>query len=184
MRIEEVLYNCTLVEMLVSENVEDDFEESVISFESLIRTLKKNKVFNEYKAEEVNIKFQSYMDKFEDIDETDDDERYDMLSKMQQIIDELEDTIESKDLKEGPKRAFKRVGKEIKRWFRCVGGPKDGKLVATPGSCAKRKDPKKVRRGRKTMRIKRNIILRKGKITRNKAVSKMVVKMNRRLSGK
>lgn len=87
-------------------------------------------------------------------------------------------------LDEGAKRAFKRVNKTIKRYYRCKGGPKDGKLVSTPGACAQRKDPKKVRRARKTMRVKKNIIQRKSKITKNKAVSKMVTKMNKRLAGK
>jgi hypothetical protein len=87
-------------------------------------------------------------------------------------------------LEEAAKRQFKRVGNEIKKRYRCIGGPKKGKLVATPGACATRKDPKKVRQGRKVMRSKKGTIKRKAGVTKRKSISRLVAKMNRRLSGK
>jgi len=87
-------------------------------------------------------------------------------------------------LSEAAIRQFKRVGNTIRKRYRCLSGMKAGKLVATPGACATRKDPKKVRQGRKVMRSKKGTIKRKSGITNRKAISKMVKKMNRRLSGK
>lgn len=87
-------------------------------------------------------------------------------------------------LSEASIRQYKRVGQTIKKRYRCMSGPKAGKLVATPGACATRKDPKKVRHGRKVMRSKKGIIKRKAKVTKRKQLSRMVTKMNRRLAGK
>lgn len=86
-------------------------------------------------------------------------------------------------LDEAAIRQFKRVGQKVVKKFRCLAGPKAGKLVANPSACGVRKDPKLVRRGRKVMRQKGAIIQRKGKIAKNKAQSKQVAKLNKRLSG-
>ena len=87
-------------------------------------------------------------------------------------------------LTEAARRQFKRIGNEIKKRYRCTSGPKKGKLVAEPGKCATRKEPRKVRQGRKVMRSKKGVIKRKAGITKRKAISQLVAKMNRRLSGK
>lgn len=89
-----------------------------------------------------------------------------------------------KILTEAAKRQFKRVGNEVRKRYRCVGGPKAGKLVTEPGKCATRKDPKKVRQGRKVMRSKKGVIKRKAGITKRKSISRLVAKMNKRLAGK
>lgn len=86
-------------------------------------------------------------------------------------------------LDEAAKRAFKRMGKNIKRYYRCTAGKKAGKLVADPKECAKRKDPRKVRVGRRVARLKKGIRIRKGAITAKSAVHKRVVQMNKRLKG-
>jgi len=86
-------------------------------------------------------------------------------------------------LSEGAVRIFKRFGKEIKRRYRCTTGPKKGKPVSHPSKCATRKDPKKVRHGRKVARAKKGIRVRKTKIARRTSMSKMVTRMNARLSG-
>ncbi len=88
------------------------------------------------------------------------------------------------EMTEAAVKQFKRVGNQVKRRYRCLSGPKRGKMVATPAACATRKDPKKVRHGRKVMRSKKGTIARKTKLTKRKQVSRMVAKMNRRLSGK
>lgn len=91
--------------------------------------------------------------------------------------------IEESLLTESAVRQFKRVGTAIKRQYRCKSGPKAGKIVATPRSCATRKDPRKVRHGRKVARTKKGVRVRKTAMSKRKAISKMVTKMNKRLSG-
>lgn len=86
-------------------------------------------------------------------------------------------------LSEAAKRAFKRVGKEIKRRYRCTTGPKKGKVVSDPKLCATRKDPKKVRHGRKVARTKKGVRIRKSAISKRTSMSKLVAKMNQRLNG-
>ena len=87
-------------------------------------------------------------------------------------------------LSEAAIRQWKRVGQTMTRKYRCLSGPKAGKLVSDPTSCAQRKDPKKVRQGRKVMRSKKGTISRKARVTKKKAMSKLVTKMNKRLMGK
>lgn len=87
-------------------------------------------------------------------------------------------------LSEGAVRQFKRVGDTLKQKYRCLSGKKKGKLVSHPGGCGVRKDPKKIRQGKKVMRTKKNLIQRKSKITKRKAISKLVTKRNQLLSGK
>lgn len=86
-------------------------------------------------------------------------------------------------LTEGAVRQFKRNGQSVVRKYRCLAGPKKGKLVSSPSLCSVRKNPKKVRQGRKTMRQKKGIIARKTKIAKTKAMSKIVSKMNKRMMG-
>jgi len=86
-------------------------------------------------------------------------------------------------LDEAAIRQFKKVGDSVVKKFRCLSGPKAGKLVATPNSCGVRKDPKLVRRGRAVMRRKSGLIQRKSLITKKRAQSKQVARLNKRLSG-
>lgn len=86
-------------------------------------------------------------------------------------------------LSEGAVRQYKLINKKVTRKYRCMAGPKKGRLVATPSSCATRRDPAKVRHGRKVMRSKKGIIQRKSRISKNKAMNKVVAKMNKRLMG-
>ena len=86
-------------------------------------------------------------------------------------------------LTEAAVRMFKRMGKEIKRKYRCTTGPKKGKPVSDPSKCAQRKDPKKVRHGRKVARAKKGVRIRKSIIARRTSMSKMVTRMNARLKG-
>ena len=87
-------------------------------------------------------------------------------------------------LTEGAIRAFKRIGTEIKRQYRCTTGPKKGRIVASPQACATRKDPRKVRHGKKVARMRKGIRVRKSSITKRKSVSKMAARMNQRIMGK
>lgn len=86
-------------------------------------------------------------------------------------------------LDESAIRQFKRVGQKLIKKFRCTSGPKNGKLVSSPQACGMRKDPAKVRRGRKVMRTKGNLIKRKSAIAKRKSKSKLVAKLNARIRG-
>ena len=86
-------------------------------------------------------------------------------------------------LNEAAVRMFKRIGKEIHRRYRCTTGPKKGRPVSDPKLCATRKDPKKKRHGRKVARTRKGIRIRKSAITKRTAMSRMVRRMNQRLSG-
>lgn len=86
-------------------------------------------------------------------------------------------------LNEAAVRMFKRIGKEIHRRYRCTTGPKKGKPVSDPKLCATRKDPKKKRHGRKVARTRKGVRIRKSAITKRTAMSRMVRRMNQRISG-
>lgn len=77
----------------------------------------------------------------------------------------------------------KHNGRMIKK-YRCTSGPKKNRLVSKPGDCATRKDPRKVRLGRKIMRTKKGVISRKSKISKRRSISKILSKLNARLMGK
>ena len=87
-------------------------------------------------------------------------------------------------LSEAAIRQFKKVGTTIKRQYRCTSGPKKGKIVSSPQACGQRKDPKKIRHGKKVARLKKGVRVRKTTISKKKSISKMVTRMNKRLAGK
>ncbi len=87
-------------------------------------------------------------------------------------------------LTEAAIRQFKRVGGQIKRQYRCTSGPKKGKIVSTPQACAKRKDPKKRRHGKKVARARKGVRVMKTRIAKKQQQSKLVTRMNRRISGR
>ena len=95
-------------------------------------------------------------------------------------VDEATDEI----IEEGAIRQWKRQGGKLVQKYRCMAGKKKGKLVASPSGCGERKDPKKVRIGRKVMRSKKGVIGRKAKISKRMSISKRLKKMNARLMGK
>lgn len=90
-------------------------------------------------------------------------------------------TGEEISLQESFTRRFKRTGSKIKKMFRCSSGPKKGMTVSDPRKCNKRKDPRKVRSGRKTMRTKGATIHRKAKIGLRTAPSRLLRRLNRSL---
>lgn len=87
-------------------------------------------------------------------------------------------------LSEAAVRQYKRFGSKIKKQFRCTSGPKKGKIVASSASCSKRKEPRRVRLGRKIARTKKGIRILKSKISKRKSMSKFVSRMNKRLRRK
>lgn len=94
----------------------------------------------------------------------------------------LEFLCELLELNEGAKPTFKRDGTEIKRCYRCTSGPKKGKLVSDPKQCGARKNPKKVRNGRKVAREKKGVRIRKTGITKRTTLSKLLKRLNARLA--
>ena len=80
-------------------------------------------------------------------------------------------------------RQFKRYGTEFKRQFRCMSGPKKGRVVASAKACGKRKDPLRVRIGRKSARIKKGQRVRKTLRTKRKTLSKILTRRNKALRG-
>ena len=87
-------------------------------------------------------------------------------------------------LNEAAIRQFKKVGTAIKRQYRCTSGPKKGKIVASPQACGQRKDPRKIRHGKKVARLKKGVRVRKTTIAKKKSVSRMITRMNKRLAGR
>ena len=87
-------------------------------------------------------------------------------------------------LSEAAVRQWKKSGAKMLKKYRCLAGPKKGRMVSKPGDCAVRKDPAKVRHGRKVMRSKKGVISRKTKISKRKSISKILTKLNARLMGK
>ena len=100
------------------------------------------------------------------------------------LVEEVFVDDEGEILSEGGIRQWKREGKKLVRKYRCSSGKKKGKLVSSPGKCGERKDPVKVRTGRKVMRSKKGIIQRKSKIAKRQQISQMVTRLNARLMGK
>jgi hypothetical protein len=82
------------------------------------------------------------------------------------------------ELDEGAQRAFRRVGNNISQYYRCTSGPKKGKLASDPSKCGQRKDPAKVRHGRKVAQKKGAIRVRKTIAKKKTQVSKRVTQLN------
>jgi hypothetical protein len=86
-------------------------------------------------------------------------------------------------LLERVERQFRRYGDKFVRQYRCTSGPKKGRLVASPEKCGMRKDPMKVRQGKKSARIKKGSRKRKTAITKSRANSKRVTRLNKVAKG-
>lgn len=80
-------------------------------------------------------------------------------------------------------RQFKRYGNTFKRQFRCMSGPRKGRLVVDPQKCGMRKNPKQVRAGKKSSRVRKGERVRKTKLAKRRTPSKMVQRLNKRLRG-
>lgn len=78
-------------------------------------------------------------------------------------------------------RQFKNINGKLVKKYRCLDGKKKGKLVSSPSDCAKRKDPKKVRHGKKVMRKKKGIIVKKTQLSKRRAISKILQRLNKKM---
>lgn len=80
-------------------------------------------------------------------------------------------------------RQVRRYGDKLKNQYRCQGGDKDGRLVASPSECGIRKDPNRVRAGQRSARLKKGERVRKTKFTKRKTLSQILVRRNKMLKG-
>ena len=86
-------------------------------------------------------------------------------------------------LDEAAKRQWKRYGNKMVRKFRCYGGPKNGRMVTKAADCGVKKDPFKVRQGKRSARLKKGQRVRRTQLAKRKAPSKRLTKMNNILRG-
>lgn len=107
-----------------------------------------------------------------------------LLNENECILEEVYVDTNGEVLDEAAIRQWKKKGNAMEKKYRCLSGPKKNRLVSKPGDCSTRKDPAKVRHGRKVMRSKKGIIKRKSAISKRKSISKMLAKLNSRLMGK
>lgn len=100
----------------------------------------------------------------------------------QYVVEEISEE-EYNLLEEGAKRQFKRYGNKFVRKFRCYGGPKSGRIVSNMSDCGVRKDPRKVRQGKRASRMKKGQRIRKTELAKKKSPSLRLVRMNKNLRG-
>ena len=119
------------------------------------------------------------MIKGQNLDEDNTVELNSILDEMYEILDDyvISEIAESVD------RQFRRYGDTFLRQYRCTSGAKKGRLVSSPEQCGKRKDPRRVRIGKKAARVKKGIRIRKSKFTRRKTQSKRLSRLNKVLRG-
>ena len=106
--------------------------------------------------------------------------------KVKELFEEYEIVFVDENgniIEEGAIQQYKRVGQKLVKKYRCLSGKKKGKLVSHPSKCAQRKEPRRVRIGRRVMRTKKGVILRKSLISKRKTLSKLVKRLNKRLRG-
>ncbi len=108
----------------------------------------------------------------------------DVLFEHECIMEEVFVDENGEVLSEAAVRQWKKQGNKMVKKYRCLAGAKKNRLVSKPGDCATRKDPRKVRQGRKLMRTKKGIIMRKSKVSKKKSISKILTRLNARLMGK
>tara|TARA_Y200000002_G_C22658923_1_gene654797 strand:+ start:966 stop:1265 length:300 start_codon:yes stop_codon:yes gene_type:complete len=95
----------------------------------------------------------------------------------------LREITSEDDIAEG--LVWARKGKQVVRKYRCVGGARHGRIVATPAKCYTRIDPKK-RANLKRMKARLGArLVRKTKRTkRTNPASKRVAAMNKSAKGR
>ena len=108
------------------------------------------------------------------------------MGEIEMILDEIQELTDSGEfdkINEAVQRQFRRYGDTFKRQYRCTTGDKAGRMVTSPEKCGIRKDPKKVRQGKKASRVKKGQRIRKSLFTKRKTQSKRLSRLNKRLRG-
>lgn len=113
------------------------------------------------------------------------EEVYDLLAEFEEDIDEIFEMLEDNDemIVEAVQRQFRRYGDKFKRQYRCTTGQKAGRIVTQPAKCGIRKDPKRVRLGKRAARVKKGQRVRKTLFTKRKTQSKRLSRLNKTLRG-
>lgn len=120
-----------------------------------------------------------------DEEEVEDEEQPDDDGDDADADDTMVPSDEDEELKEGIKRAFRRSGKKIKRGFRVTSGFRKGRVVANVKNAFKPRAKARTRMKLKVASRKKKIVrLLKARRTRMKPLSKRLVSMNKRVSGK
>lgn len=101
------------------------------------------------------------------------------------IIDEMSEVVDDDlhSIYEAVDRQFRRYGDKFVRQYRCTSGDKKGRMVSSPEQCGKRKDPVRVRLGKRAARSKKGIRTRKSMFTKRKTASKRLSRLNKTLRG-
>ena len=110
----------------------------------------------------------------------------DNAAELNSILDEMYEILDDHiitEIAESVDRQFRRYGDTFLRQYRCTSGAKKGRLVSSPEQCGKRKDPRRVRIGKKAARVKKGIRIRKSAFTRRKTQSKRLSRLNTVLRG-
>jgi len=108
------------------------------------------------------------------------------VKELNSIIDSLNEVLDQDGIAmiaEAVDRQFRRYGDKFLRQYRCTTGPKAGRLVTSPEKCGKRKDPRRVRIGKRAARVKKGIRVRKTLFTKRKTQSKRLSRLNKVLRG-
>ena len=98
-----------------------------------------------------------------------------LLTELFERIDENE-----KNLTEGAKIAWARVGNKVVKKYRCSSGPRQGRIVSSPSQCGKPIDIKKRLKLKQTKLAKGSRMARKSKRTkRRNPASLRIQRMNK-----
>lgn len=102
--------------------------------------------------------------------------------KLTDLID-LETFTDDEITNEAVVRQMRRYGNTTKLQYRCQDGDKEGRLVSKPSGCGIRKNPNRVRAGKRSSRIRKGERVRKSNMTKRKTLTKNLVRRNKILKG-
>lgn len=108
------------------------------------------------------------------------------LASIQAVLEEIDELTDSEEISiiaEAVQRQFRRYGDKFLRQYRCITGPKAGRMVSSPEKCGIRKDPRRIRIGKRSARIKKGQRIRKTLFTKRKTQSKRLTRLNKVLRG-
>lgn len=107
------------------------------------------------------------------------------LGLIEQELAQLQEdaAVQGDVITEAVQRQFRRYGDKFMRQYRCTTGDKAGRMVSSPEKCGIRKDPRRVRIGKKASRVKKGQRIRKTQFTKRKTQSKRLSRMNKTLRG-
>jgi hypothetical protein len=108
------------------------------------------------------------------------------ITEAERLIKKIDESFNNESVQvisEAVQRQFRRYGDNFKRQYRCTTGDKAGRLVTSPEKCGIRKDPRRVRLGKRAARVKKGQRIRKSLFTKRKSQSKRLSRLNKVLRG-